>query len=341
MPDYSALTERLSGIESGLGGLENRFQNLQVPAFEVPEINYDLLAERVSPLDRQFIEEQNIPAFQMPDLTSLNERLSGIESSLSNIPTYDFPDYSQDLANIQSGLGGLDTRLRDFQMPEFEMPDYSQQFANIQSGLGGLGQQIGNMRYGGPSLEDIQGIIPSYDPYNPMLGPSDRPLGFAEGGSIRYQEGKGIAGLEDDAEMTEGNQQLIEATIMTIQGMAPDQATADAIINQFIGLYGQEAFMALREQVLNPDGQAQTQGMIQGFGGGMDGFVQGIAGSQDRIAASPGEYIVPADVVSQLGDGNSEEGSRKLDGMLERTRMAKTGTIEQAPPIDSRSVLPA
>ena len=48
-----------------------------------------------------------------------------------------------------------------------------------------------------------------------------------------------------------------------------------------------------------------------------------------------------ADVVSQLGDGNSEEGSRKLDGMLERTRMAKTGTIEQAPPIDSRSVLPA
>ena len=341
MPDYSALTERLSGIESGLGGLENRFQNLQVPAFEVPEINYDLLAERVSPLDRQFIEEQNIPAFQMPDLTSLNERLSGIESSLSNIPTYDFPDYSQDLANIQSGLGGLDTRLRDFQMPEFEMPDYSQQFANIQSGLGGLGQQIGNMRYGGPSLEDIQGIIPSYDPYNPMLGPSDRPLGFAEGGSIRYQEGKGIAGLEDDAEMTEGNQQLIEATIMTIQGMAPDQATADAIINQFIGLYGQEAFMALREQVLNPDGQAQTQGMIQGFGGGMDDFVQGIAGSQDRIAASPGEYIVPADVVSQLGDGNSEEGSRKLDGMLERTRMAKTGTIEQAPPIDSRSVLPA
>ena len=214
------------------------------------------------------------------------------------------------------------------------MPNYSQQFENLQ-------QQIGNMRYGGPSLEDIQGIIPSYDPYNPMLGPSDRPLGFAEGGSIRYQEGKGIAGLEDDAEMTEGNQQLIEATIMTIQGMAPDQATADAIINQFIGLYGQEAFMALREQVLNPDGQAQTQGMIQGFGGGMDDFVQGIAGSQDRIAASPGEYIVPADVVSQLGDGNSEEGSRKLDGMLERTRMAKTGTIEQAPPIDSRSVLPA
>jgi len=263
------------------------------------------------------------------------------------------PDYAQQFENLQGTLGGLGEQiggigyqgpsLQDIQgiMPAFNAPDYSQQFADIQQGLGGIGQQIGNMGYGGPSLEDIQGILPSYDPYSPTLGPSDRPRGWAKGGAIRYQEGEGIAGLEDDAEMTEGNQQLIEATIMVIQGMAPDQATADAIINQFIGLYGQEAFMVLREQVLNPDGQAQTQGMIEGFGGGMDDFVQGVAGSQERIAASPGEYIVPADVVSQLGDGNSEEGSRKLDGMLERTRMAKTGTIEQAPPIDSRSVLPA
>ena len=166
--------------------------------------------------------------------------------------------------------------------------------------------------------------------------------GRAAGGMLRYQEGQGIAGLgQEEAMMTEGNDQLIEATMMAIQGMVGDQATADAIINQFIGLYGEEAFLALREQVLNPDGQAQTQGMIEGFGGGMDDFVQGVAGNQERIAASPGEYIVPADVVSQLGDGNSTEGSRKLDGMLERTRMAKTGTIEQAPPIDSRRVLPA
>ena len=165
--------------------------------------------------------------------------------------------------------------------------------------------------------------------------------GRAAGGMLRYQEGQGIAGLgQEEAMMTEGNDQLIQATMMAIQGMVGDQATADAIINQFIGLYGEEAFLALREQVLNPDGQAQTQGMIEGFGGGMDDFVQGVAGNQERIAASPGEYIVPADVVSQLGDGNSEEGSRKLDEMLDRTRMAKTGTREQAEPIDSRMVMP-
>ena len=146
--------------------------------------------------------------------------------------------------------------------------------------------------------------------------------------------------LDSEDMMTEGNEQLLSATIMAIQGMVPDQATADAIINQFIGLYGRESFLDLREQILNGDGTAQTEGMIEGFGGGMDDFVEGIAGDQNRIAASPGEYIVPADVVSQLGDGNSEEGSRKLDGMLDRTRMAKTGTTKQAEPIDSREVMP-
>jgi len=433
MPDYSDLSERLAGIETGLGGLENRFQNFQVPEFKAPEINYDLLASKFNMPDytQQFSDIQTglgglgtqlgglqTPAFEMPEFDY--NQLAGNIAGQIQMPTYEMPDYSQQFANIQQGLGGLGTQLGNmpsFQMPDYsqqfenlqqqiggmgyggptlqdiqgimpsyQAPDYSEQFANLQTGLGGLGQQIGGLGYGGPSLEQIQGIMPSYqgysgpsleqiqdimsgyqmpdyssqfqdlqnqignigyggtnlynDPFSSGLGLSDKPLGFAKGGSIRYQVGEGIAGLEEGAEMTEGNGQLIEATIMVIQGMAPDQGIADAIINQFIGLYGQEAFMTLREQVLNPDGQAQTQGMIEGFGGGMDDFVQGIAGSQDRIAASPGEYIIPADVVSQLGDGNSEEGSRKLDGMLERTRMAKTGTIEQAPPIDSRKVLP-
>ena len=141
--------------------------------------------------------------------------------------------------------------------------------------------------------------------------------------------------------MTEGNEQLIQATVQAILGMLPDQQTVDAVIQKFIGLYGQEAFTSLREQILQSQSPgAQTEGLIEGFGGGMDDFVPGIAGSQERIATSPGEYIVPADVVSQLGDGNSNEGSRKLDGMSKRVRMAKTGTIKQAKPIDSKKVLP-
>ena len=387
MPDYS---QDFLNLGTTLGGLGTQLGNLQMPTFEMPEFDYDLLAGNIA-------GNINMPTFEMPDYTqqfeNLQTGLGGLGTQIGNMPSFDMPDYTQLFQDLQGSVGGLGEQIGGLQMPSFEMPDYTQQFADIQSGLGGLGTQLGNMpsfqmpdynqqfqnlqdqigglSYGGPSLEDIQGIMPTYQmpdysqdlsaimgglnalqpqqyvPENPY-GTSG--FGFAKGGKIpRYQEGEGIAGLTrelggtggEEAMMTEGNEQLIQATVQAVLGMLPDQQTADAIINQFIGLYGQEAFMALREQVLQSQAPgAQTEGMIEGFGGGMDDFVQGVAGSQERIAASPGEYIVPADVVSQLGDGNSTEGSRKLDGMSERVRMAKTGTIEQAPPIDSEDVLP-
>ena len=355
MPDYS---DQFQSLQQGLGGLTDQFSNLQMPTYEVPDFDYNQLASNlagqidfptydVPDYSGQFQGLQQgignltdifgnfqMPTYEAPDYGQQFSDLSGQLSGLSNMfgnfqmPTYETPDYNQQFSNLSSQLGGLTDMFGNFQMPTYETPNYSQQFSDLSGQLSGLGTQLGGLQ----SL--LQGLnTPQID------NTFDNQLTFAEGGDIRYQEGQGIAGL-DDGMMTEGNEQLIQATIMVIQGMAPDQETADAVINQFIGLYGQEAFMSLREQVLNPDGQAQTQGMIEGFGGGMDDFVQGVAGNQNRIAASPGEYIVPADVVSQLGDGNSEEGSRKLDGMLDRTRMAKTGTIKQAEPIDSRQVMP-
>ena len=386
MPDYS---QDFLNLGTTLGGFGTQLGNFQMPTFDMPEFDYDLLAGNIA-------GNINMPTFEMPDYTqqfeNLQTGLGGLGTQIGNIPSFDMPDYTQLFQDLQGSVGGLGEQIGGLQMPSFDMPDYTQAFENLQTGIGGLGSQIGNMPsfqmpdynqqfqnlqdqigglgYGGPSLEDIQGIMPTYQmpdysqdlsaimgslnalqpqqyvPENPY-GTSG--FGFAKGGKIpRYQEGEGIAGITrelggtggEEAMMTEGNEQLIEVTVQAILGMLPDQQTVDAVIQKFIDLYGQEAFTALREQVLNPDGQAQTAGLIEGFGGGMDDFVPGIAGSQERIATSPGEYIVPADVVSQLGDGNSNEGSRKLDGMSERVRMAKTGTIEQAEPIDSKKVLP-
>ena len=324
MPDY---TDQLQSLQQGLGGLTDQFSNFQMPTYEVPDFDYNQLASNLA-------GQINFPTYDMPDYS---QQFQGLQQGIGNLtdifgnfqmPTYETPDYSQQFSDLSSQLGGITDMFGNFQMPTYETPDYSQQFSDLSGQLSGLGTQLGGLQ----SL--LQGLnMPQVDINNPLT--------FAEGGDIRYQEGEGIAGLDSEDMMTEGNEQLLSATIMAIQGMVPDQATADAIINQFIGLYGRESFLALREQILNGDGTAQTEGMIDGFGGGMDDFVEGIAGDQNRIAASPGEYIVPADVVSQLGDGNSKEGARKLDGMLDRTRMEKTGTTEQAEPIDSKKVLPA
>ena len=135
--------------------------------------------------------------------------------------------------------------------------------------------------------------------------------------------------------------QLIEQTISAVLGQLP-QDQADIIINQFISEFGQEAFEMLREQALQsvvPN--AQTEGVIKGQGGGMDDMVDGMIGTEQPVAVSPGEYIVPADVVSGLGDGSTDGGVTELDGMLDRVRQTRTGTTQQPAPMNSGGVLPA
>jgi len=122
--------------------------------------------------------------------------------------------------------------------------------------------------------------------------------------------------------------QEVEQLSMAIMGNVPN---GDAVINMFIEKYGNELFMQIRESVLNPTQEAQTQGMIKGQGGGMDDQVMGMIGNQRPVAVSPGEYIIPADVVSGIGDGSSDSGAVELDNMLDRVRQERTGTKKQAP----------
>ena len=122
------------------------------------------------------------------------------------------------------------------------------------------------------------------------------------------------------------------------------ESNNEEALNMFLTKYGNEAFMQLREAVLQsivPG--AQTEGLIQGNGqGGMDDDLRGMIGDKERIAVSQDEFIVPADVVSMLGDGSSDAGSKELYDMMDRVRQEKTGTTKQAPRLaNAGGMLPA
>ena len=131
-----------------------------------------------------------------------------------------------------------------------------------------------------------------------------------------------------------------ELVDMTIEAIKGNVENPDPIINQFIDEYGQEAFSELRNAVLKsivPD--ARTEGKIEGSSGGMDDEVMGMIGEDQGVAVSPGEYIVAADVVSGLGDGNTDAGAQVLDEMMQGVRNARSGG-QQPKPINKSRVLP-
>jgi hypothetical protein len=80
---------------------------------------------------------------------------------------------------------------------------------------------------------------------------------------------------------------------------------------------------------------------VTGTGDGMsDSVPASIEGVQEARLAD-GEFVIPADVVADIGNGSSDAGSKKLYDMMDRIRKARHGTTEQPPEIQAERLMPA
>jgi len=83
--------------------------------------------------------------------------------------------------------------------------------------------------------------------------------------------------------------------------------------------------------------------LLRGDGDGMSDSIPAIitGNNPQRAALADGEFVIPADVVSHLGNGSTEAGSRKLYEMMDRVRVARTGNPKQGKQIDPNKFVPA
>jgi hypothetical protein len=81
--------------------------------------------------------------------------------------------------------------------------------------------------------------------------------------------------------------------------------------------------------------------MLKGPGDGMsDSIPANIANKQPARLANE-EFVIPADVVSHLGNGSSDAGAKQLYSMMDRVRKARTGTKKQGRQISPNKYMPA
>lgn len=81
--------------------------------------------------------------------------------------------------------------------------------------------------------------------------------------------------------------------------------------------------------------------LLKGPGDGMSDDIPAKIGSKQPARLADGEFVIPADVVSGLGNGSTEAGARKLYAMMDKIRHARTGSKRQGREIDSRKYMPA
>jgi hypothetical protein len=81
--------------------------------------------------------------------------------------------------------------------------------------------------------------------------------------------------------------------------------------------------------------------MLKGPGDGMSDSIPAVIGSKQPARLADGEFVVPADVVSHLGNGSTDAGAKRLYGMMDKIRKARTGKKKQAPQVKAHKFLPA
>jgi hypothetical protein len=79
---------------------------------------------------------------------------------------------------------------------------------------------------------------------------------------------------------------------------------------------------------------------LSGRGDGMSDDIPAMIGTKQPARLADGEFVIPADVVSHIGNGSSKAGAEKLYAMMDKIRQERTGRKRQSPQINAAKYLP-
>ena len=84
-----------------------------------------------------------------------------------------------------------------------------------------------------------------------------------------------------------------------------------------------------------------TPRFLSGGGDGMSDSIKATINDSQPARLADGEFVIPADVVSHLGNGSSKAGAKQLYSMMDKVRKARTGNPKQGKQINPRKYMPA
>lgn len=87
-------------------------------------------------------------------------------------------------------------------------------------------------------------------------------------------------------------------------------------------------------------GLSNVPRFLSGGGDGMSDSIPASINDRQPARLADGEFVIPADVVSHLGNGSSKAGAKQLYAMMDRVRTKRTGKKKQAPAVNPKKMMP-
>ena len=204
------------------------------------------------------------------------------------------------------------------------------------------GSNITKSSYATLPSTDSQEVV---DGYGPKINPFTGAEGMAAGGLAHYDFGGTIKSLFIGD--MKGSGEGLGSGFRDLIGRLNSQGT-----------FGDPREEAMKYQY-NPDDQQYTEmaaggiaslpeyaaggKLLRGPGDGMSDDIPAVIKGEtpQRAALADGEFVVPADVVSHLGNGSTDAGAKRLYSMMDRVRTARTGRKDQGKQIKAERFMPA
>lgn len=161
---------------------------------------------------------------------------------------------------------------------------------------------------------------------------------FAVGGPVAADDGGAITPLESSV----GNNQMFpQANVQSPMYSQPAQVPMQRSVLK-AGYSAMVDPVTGDQQFAHGGGIAALGGRpLRGPGDGMSDDIPATIEGVEPARLADGEYVLPADVVSHLGNGSTDAGTRRLDQMMARIRKARTGNSKQGRQINPDKFLPA
>jgi hypothetical protein len=164
-------------------------------------------------------------------------------------------------------------------------------------------------------------------------------------GITAYGGGKGLEENKEAKRLYEQQQEAQAAEQRRIKGAGYDAYARSGLASIPMGAGGGMVAMADGGMTyMEAGGTTGPTGLprdVTGTGDGMSDSVPATIEGVQEARLADGEFVIPADVVADIGNGSSDAGSKKLYDMMDRIRKARHGTTEQPPEINAEKLMPA
>jgi hypothetical protein len=211
------------------------------------------------------------------------------------------------------------------------MPD------NLSYAIGGQVDPMQRMPNGG--LAALQGMRDGYGAAQTMDGNIPQ---FNEGGKLRMKQMKIGDGIFKDTNPNTANLGADEAAEYYVKTAAKkSKVPYTKMPKTSVERLGEINVGIAKAAGGSIGGYSDGGRMLKGPGDGMSDSIPGVIGNKQPARLADGEFVVPADVVSHLGNGSTDAGAKRLYAMMDKVRKARTGTKKQGKQIKPEKYMPA